>query len=383
MSGRPPAGYPLPPPPTGYSHGGYSYGGYAPPTTQPQVQPSRPPQPGYGYGYNYGAHPAQPAYTAGPIPGPQYSTGGAHSPHQFSPPQYAQQPGSAQYQNPYPPPPPAHFSPPAPVPPGPRPYEGHHRGPPGPSPPPPRYSQQWQGVAAPPPPAPAHNSQWGGGQSFRGGRGRGGRHHFNQDRNHFQKRKRDDSGPRDPRPTKRDRPFEHKPNNQDSKKPLSVAPPIPSFGSDLPASLPPKPPAAVQQVNAKKRNKKKKKNLLGLTPKGPEREDTDEDVDEEALARAKGASGSLTFETAGGVVNLTSKDDIARWIAERKRKYPTQANIAAKATLARMSKKPGSAKAEAKKPVVNLGLDYPSDSEEEDAGKTKTETANGIKKRAS
>ena len=125
-------------------------------------------------------------------------------------------------------------------------------------------------------------------------------------------------------------------------------------------------------MNAKKRNKKKKKNVLGLTPKGEDREDTDEDVDEEAHAYANAGSGpGLAFETAGGVVALKSKEDVARWIAERKRRYPTQANIAAKATLAKMSRRSVTVKVEEKKPSFNLGLDYPSGSEPEDVDKAK------------
>jgi hypothetical protein len=70
-----------------------------------------------------------------------------------------------------------------------------------------------------------------------------------------------------------------------------AAPAVPSFAPSL--SLPPRPPSPIQfggkakkksNSNSNNNNKKKRRkiNQLGLTPRGEEPEDTDEDIDEEA-----------------------------------------------------------------------------------------------------
>jgi hypothetical protein len=66
-----------------------------------------------------------------------------------------------------------------------------------------------------------------------------------------------------------------------------AAPAVPSFAPSL--SLPPRPPSPIQfggKTKKKNNNSNKKKrrkiNQLGLTPRGEEPEDTDEDIDEEA-----------------------------------------------------------------------------------------------------
>lgn len=48
----------------------------------------------------------------------------------------------------------------------------------------------------------------------------------------------------------------------------------------------------------------------------------------------------LVYNGNGSVVALDTPEAIKAWIAERKRRYPTQANIAAKATLAALAPKP-------------------------------------------
>lgn len=47
----------------------------------------------------------------------------------------------------------------------------------------------------------------------------------------------------------------------------------------------------------------------------------------------------LVYNGSGSVVALDTPEAIKAWIAERKRRYPTQANIAAKATLAALAPK--------------------------------------------
>jgi hypothetical protein len=82
---------------------------------------------------------------------------------------------------------------------------------------------------------------------------------------------------------------EHSPNNPNradradraDRGKIKPAPAIPSFGFSL--ALPPKPPpVASSNPERPKKKKRRKTNQLGLTPKGDTRDDTDEDVDEEA-----------------------------------------------------------------------------------------------------
>ncbi|RHZ51983.1 CCCH zinc finger protein [Aspergillus thermomutatus] len=115
-------------------------------------------------------------------------------------------------------------------------------------------------------------------------------------------------------------------------KPQSVAPrvpappPVPSFGNPLPVKPPPAADAA-----QKLRKKKRKHNQLGLTPKTEDHESSEEedDVDEESkLAPAgAGATAPLRFTYRGRTSTLQSTTDIAAWIEERKKRFPTQAKV--------------------------------------------------------
>jgi len=114
-----------------------------------------------------------------------------------------------------------------------------------------------------------------------------------------------------------------------------AAPAMPSFGGALP--LPMKPPAS-QEHARKPRKKKRKHNQLGLTPKTEEHESSEEeeeedDADEEArLAAVVAGSGTgsqlLEFEYNGHTSTLQSSSDIASWIEERRKRYPTKARMA-------------------------------------------------------
>jgi hypothetical protein len=134
---------------------------------------------------------------------------------------------------------------------------------------------------------------------------------------------------------------------------VQVAPAVPTFGF----SLPPKPPPLEGAPSEKSRKKRKRKqNQLGLTPKGEVHEDTDEDdIDEEAAFLQAGqpsvslssigssppcANKSCRIEIshAGQTLLLKSESDIAVWIAERKKRFPTQANIEVKKALAAAEK---------------------------------------------
>lgn len=111
-----------------------------------------------------------------------------------------------------------------------------------------------------------------------------------------------------------------------STAPRTPAPPaVPSFGNPLPS----KPPPAADATR-KPKKRKRKHNQLGLTPKNEEHESSEEeeDVDEESkLAQTSAGAAPLQFTYQGQMATLQSPSDIAAWIAERKKKFPTQARI--------------------------------------------------------
>lgn len=102
----------------------------------------------------------------------------------------------------------------------------------------------------------------------------------------------------------------------------SSTPAVPSFGYQPP----------VVPVATEPQEKKRKTNLLGLTPSiTADKEDSPEVDDEEArLKQSAQSDGALEFSYRGRTATLSTKEDIAAWIEERKRRYPTAARIAAK-----------------------------------------------------
>jgi hypothetical protein len=107
---------------------------------------------------------------------------------------------------------------------------------------------------------------------------------------------------------------------------VPAPPPVPSFGNPLP-SKPPLPADATR----KPKKKKRKHNQLGLTPKTEEHESSEEedDVDEESRLASGGAnaSASLQITYRGRTTNLQSPAEIAAWIEERKKRFPTKAKV--------------------------------------------------------
>ena len=104
-----------------------------------------------------------------------------------------------------------------------------------------------------------------------------------------------------------------------------AAPAVPSFGNPLPS----KPPPAADATR-KPKKRKRKHNQLGLTPKTEEHESSEEeeDVDEESkLAQTGTGAAPLQFTYRGETAKLQSPSDIAAWIAERRKKFPTQARV--------------------------------------------------------
>lgn len=111
-------------------------------------------------------------------------------------------------------------------------------------------------------------------------------------------------------------------------KPKSIAPrcpappPVPSFGNPLPS----KPPPPADTLVAQNLKKKRKFNQLGLTPQTEEHESSDEEeVDEES--KLASSTAPLQFTYKGRTATLQSASDIAAWISERRKKFPTQARV--------------------------------------------------------
>ncbi|KAJ9669337.1 hypothetical protein H2201_000689 [Coniosporium apollinis] len=94
------------------------------------------------------------------------------------------------------------------------------------------------------------------------------------------------------------------------KAKAKVAPQVPNFGFAFSTPQAANPPA--DSTDKPKKKKRRKHNQLGLTPKGEEHEDSEDEIDEEAA-----------FANAGGA----TPTDLAAWIEERKNRFPTKARI--------------------------------------------------------
>ncbi|KAI9367364.1 hypothetical protein BJX61DRAFT_311938 [Aspergillus egyptiacus] len=126
-------------------------------------------------------------------------------------------------------------------------------------------------------------------------------------------------------------------------KPQSVAPrvpappPVPSFGNPLPS----KPPASTDPPR-KPKKKKRKHNQLGLTPKTEEHESSEEEDDADEETRlATGGTGATGLQVTykGRTSTLQTSAEIAAWIEERKKRFPTQAKIEEKKKVLEEAKK--------------------------------------------
>lgn len=129
---------------------------------------------------------------------------------------------------------------------------------------------------------------------------------------------------------------------------VPAPPPVPSFGNPLPL----KPPAPADTTR-KPKKKKRKHNQLGLTPKAEEHESSEEedDADEESRLAAGGAAASAALQVTyrGRTSKLQSSADIAAWIEERKKRFPTQARIEERKKAIEDAKKEKKAKEEAQR----------------------------------
>ncbi|KAJ5558613.1 hypothetical protein N7535_008830 [Penicillium sp. DV-2018c] len=140
--------------------------------------------------------------------------------------------------------------------------------------------------------------------------------------------------PRGPHNNHNSNPQSHKRDHSSAfSKPQSTAPrtpaapAVPSFGNPLP-SKPPLPADAAAASKAKR--KRRKHNQLGLTPQSNDQESSeDEGAEDEESKLAQSVSEKATLEVSykGQTRKLESPSDIAAWIAERKKRFPTQARI--------------------------------------------------------
>lgn len=108
---------------------------------------------------------------------------------------------------------------------------------------------------------------------------------------------------------------------------LTAAPAVPSFNASIEHLLPPKP---VAKPASQKQEKPRTHNVLGLTPAGLDHEsDPEDDENEESrlATQTQASSQGLEFEYRGHTSALRTVAEVAAWLAERKKRYPTQAKV--------------------------------------------------------
>jgi hypothetical protein len=138
----------------------------------------------------------------------------------------------------------------------------------------------------------------------------------------------------------------------ESKPKVAAPPSVPSFGFSLPAKPPPVEPNPALGLQKPNKKKPRKNNLLGLTPQGEVHEDSDDDMDEEAVFAQSGQpyvnaelfqchanQHRISIQHRGRSIQLNTAADVAAWIAERKKQYPMQARVAAKKAAEDAAKK--------------------------------------------
>jgi hypothetical protein len=151
-----------------------------------------------------------------------------------------------------------------------------------------------------------------------------------------QKRKRDDR--KSSEHTQSQSQSQRKP--QSSSKPprakAAVPPPVPTFGFTMPIPS----PASALKPNQSRDNRKGKVRL-GLTAQeaAPEESSEEEAIDEEAALGAKLKGGGYAFEHEGEHISLQTTGDIAEWIKDRRRNFPTYQKALEKAQAAATKRK--------------------------------------------
>ncbi|KAK5556627.1 hypothetical protein LTR46_005139 [Exophiala xenobiotica] len=112
----------------------------------------------------------------------------------------------------------------------------------------------------------------------------------------------------------------------------TAAPAVPSFNASIEHLLPRKPASQpAPQPPPQNVEKPKKQNLLGLTPTTLDHDsEPEDDEDEEGrLAIQTKVSHGLEIDHGGQQIILRTPADVAAWLAERRKRYPTQAKVEA------------------------------------------------------
>ena len=105
-------------------------------------------------------------------------------------------------------------------------------------------------------------------------------------------------------------------------QPRPRAPPaVPSFNAYIDNLIPPRPPS---KHGEPKPPIAKKTNLLGLTPAKAEASDSEDDIDEESQLVNVASPDDLQFEYRGQTSTLRTPAEIAAWIVERRKRWPTE-----------------------------------------------------------
>ncbi|KAF2270495.1 hypothetical protein CC78DRAFT_611394 [Lojkania enalia] len=132
------------------------------------------------------------------------------------------------------------------------------------------------------------------------------------------------------------------PKTKPQKAKAAPPPAVPSFGFALPLASPPGPSlgsalsASDLSPAQNKRTQKKRKINLGLTSRGREQSETASEVEDEALSDEEAALASslattdIVFEYQGQTMSLRTPAEMAAWIKDRKKNFPTQRRIAEK-----------------------------------------------------
>jgi hypothetical protein len=132
-------------------------------------------------------------------------------------------------------------------------------------------------------------------------------------------------------------PTQHiQPKSKPPKAKVAAPPAVPSFGFSLPTA----PVSQLTYVTKKngKRNQTSKNVNLGLNHHAEEDPGSggsdEEDIDEEAAFASRGDLQGLKFEWNGQEMSLQTPAELAAWIKDRKKQYPTRKRIEEKARVA-------------------------------------------------
>ena len=110
------------------------------------------------------------------------------------------------------------------------------------------------------------------------------------------------------------------PSSKPPRAKAAVPPQVPSFGFSLP------PPPVVRPDN------KKRKVNLGLSHQQvPDESSDEEDVDEEAAYTEKLKGGGFAFEHNGETISIQTGAEVAAWIKDRRKNFPTEQRAMEKA----------------------------------------------------